>query len=347
MKYIPIIKVKMLSIIILTFSAVTLLHASVNVNYTISGKLLRKVQEQITNSGFTITDEVTGLPVTQNPLTTTYDKFYPATFNGVRIKVFKIDSAGTLINDFQNLAPAAINYNSSNGDFSYTMTVAKSRFAYMALVYVDAQNTSTFSVQFNTNDVTGEAPIGSVMPYFGDGNDMTNLEIGGWYLCDGRQINTTNMNQLTQDECNALISILSNAGNPNSNNLPDLRGYFLRGADRGTNRDPNRDSRGGSGNRIGTYQNAEVGPHSHTGSTGGAGGHSHNYADYFFAEANGGNLGYQGAAGVDYDNGPTSNRTGTTTGVGDHTHSISINNSSGSETRPMNVYVNYIIKCRK
>ena len=332
------------------FSLTENVYSSVYVNYTISGRIIRVQRDSIVTSAQTIYDVAAGTNVSSSRSVQYFDKVLPASMNSCTIKIFKKDSsAGNLVKTFSNLTPAQVNFVADSGKFSFSITdadqLSKSRFNYLALVYVDGASVSSYKEEFSTNDVSGAPPIGSIMPYFGDGSDMTTLEMGGWYLCDGRAINTTTMNQLEQTEVNALKAILSNSGNPSPNNLPDLRGYFLRGADRGTGNDPSAASRGGSGNKVGSTQNADVGVHSHTGSTSGAGGHDHNYTDYFFAEHNGGGSS-QGSSSTDYDNNPTSNRTGTTTWVGDHTHTVTINNSTGTETRPKNVYVNYIIKCR-
>ena len=101
--------------------------------------------------------------------------------------------------------------------------------------------------------------------------------------------------------------------------LPDLRGRFLRAVDMGTARDPDASSRssqgtgGNTGNTVGSVQGHQYA--------------SHNHGIKF------------------YNGGPAGNNDGV---VGSGNWQITNNNTSiasgGNETRPLNAYVNYIIK---
>jgi len=101
-------------------------------------------------------------------------------------------------------------------------------------------------------------------------------------------------------------------------NLPDFRGRFLRGVDMGTARDPDRASRttmntgGNTGDAVGSIQSNQIQTHTHG-----------------ITVYDGGTTTDSGIKSSAYFGGV---RTGTTLGGG------------GNETRPLNAYVNYIIK---
>jgi Phage Tail Collar Domain len=157
-------------------------------------------------------------------------------------------------------------------------------------------------------------PIGTITAYAGI--DIPN----GWLLCDGRTENV-----YKSQEFNDLYKAIgtywgSGDGSGGSFNLPDLRGVFLRGVDGKADRDPEHDERlslnsgGQTGNKVGSYQ-------------------SDKYAT--------GNVPL--SAGT-YP--PTSgNRTGPMVVDGTWNRDVqTLNGGTGKETRPKNVYVNYIIK---
>jgi microcystin-dependent protein len=166
-------------------------------------------------------------------------------------------------------------------------------------------------------------PPGSIMPFAGPSANIP----AGWRLCDGSALRNS-------DFPNVFAAIGSTWGNGTTSptgaqsafvagvsnfNLPDFRGYFLRGVDGGTGRDPDVASRsaiasgGAVGSSVGSIQNDELKSHTHTeryqGRSIQAGGNT--IAHYLDNSA---------SPGVE---------TGAT---------------GGSETRPKNAYVNYIIK---
>lgn len=125
----------------------------------------------------------------------------------------------------------------------------------------------------------------------------------GWMLCNGQYLDSNNQ------EHDELYSQLVNAGYPYGSynghpRVPDLRGEFIRGLDKGRGADPD-SSRG-----IGTLQGDEFKSHRHGISTYGDSGASGNIA-----------------------------RGSTSDSSTRYTH-----NAGGDETRPRNMALNYLIK---
>lgn len=163
-------------------------------------------------------------------------------------------------------------------------------------------------------------PTGTIMPYVGTTAPR------GWALCDGSSIP---VNPLTQ----TLRTLLG------SNNTPDLRGMFLRGAGTNTNSTY-------VGPAVKTIQTDGIKSHAlivtdpgHIHSITDPG-HSHysNYSDdddnYGGAFDNG-----EGGGGNDYS---STNTTGIT--INSNTTGITVNYNGLGETRPVNYGVTYIIK---
>lgn len=71
-------------------------------------------------------------------------------------------------------------------------------------------------MSFSVNNIPLNAPLGSIVAY------VNSTQPSGWLVCDGSPIPSGN-------EYNALKTFL------NSNNVPDLRGFFLRGIGNSSN----------------------------------------------------------------------------------------------------------------
>lgn len=156
----------------------------------------------------------------------------------------------------------------------------------------------------------------------------------GWLLCDGSAVSRDQYPALH----GAIGSIWGDGGDGDGPlfSLPDLRARFLRGADQGALRDPDRDSRteiqtgGNKGALIGSLQkDATRMPTKLT--TGNAGAHG----DHWRGQAVNINCGGLASCSVvgGFVAGPDD--------VPDHAHAVS---GGDKETRPENVYVHYIIK---
>lgn len=168
-----------------------------------------------------------------------------------------------------------------------------------------------------------------------DGKPPTRLPPSGWLLCNGDSLNGLSPTYA------ALYATIGTAyggtSSSQSFNLPDLRGQFLRGVDGAASRDPDAAGRaalkpgGNPGNAIGSAQGSVLASHLHSITDPG---HSHQ----FYAVGDGCNgsnaLARQYTSSCVYGYGTSHNSTGIT-----RTEAF-----GGAETRPTNVYVNYIIK---
>ena len=158
-------------------------------------------------------------------------------------------------------------------------------------------------------------PIGTIVAYGGDTKDpgvVAQLKSQGWLPCDGQSYSR-------EGEYQKLAKLFGNSFGVSGSafRVPDLRGRFLRGADQGTGRDPDASSRGAenggnAGDRVGSVQDDQFKSH------------THGYRDVRYVGAGNGNMSGTHWNVLD----------GQTVAAG------------GSETRPKNAYVNWIIKAK-
>ena len=186
----------------------------------------------------------------------------------------------------------------------------------------------------------GDLPVGSVMAFAGalgapdsasppvtvTAQDYTTdpLEAWGWMFCNGRSLSSHDYPELF-----AVLGYVY-GGNGGQFLIPDYRGYFLRGNGTGTQNDPDIGTRstppGGQGlrNGVGSTQSFAMETHEHT---------------YSSAPAPSATSPSGTAAGA-----PSITSTLTTGGAvpgQDQSNEVLV---SQFETRPINVYVNHIIK---
>ena len=96
-------------------------------------------------------------------------------------------------------------------------------------------------------------PAGMIVPFAGPADKIP----AGWLLCDGRAVSRSEYSNLYN-----AIGVAWGEGNGSSTfNLPDLRGMFLRGVSSDSGRDEDANSRGmlannggNTGNNVGSYQ---------------------------------------------------------------------------------------------
>lgn len=180
-----------------------------------------------------------------------------------------------------------------------------------------------YAVQADTasNPAPGSAiealvPAGTIVAYGG----TVATPPPGWLYCDGSSISRAQYQRL-------FLAIGTAWGaDPSDNskfNLPDLRGRFLRGVDNGLGRDPDAAGRvasnsgGSTGDSVGTVQSDMFRNHAHT-------------QTWVYRNNNEGDNNMSGAARH---------------GNNFHGQNVkSTDSAGGSETRPLNVAVNYIIK---
>jgi hypothetical protein len=124
-------------------------------------------------------------------------------------------------------------------------------------------------------------------------------------------------------------------------NVPDCRGRFLRGADQNTGRDPDRARRipmrfgGNSGDRVGSIQDDAYEQHDH-------GASAHNDMKVFSSvtRPNGELQDGMQRGGEFADSGQGA------IARGNSSVSVDVQPNGGTETRPVNIYVNWIVKYR-
>ncbi len=238
--------------------------------------------------------------------------------NGLRKSIFAmmLALAFALTGCEAGLESGSSSSNGDDGDFSFSdmyssITQLKDELASLRNMATNHENRITE----NETLLQKVAPAGTIVP-FGGG-----IVPDGWLLCDGSSRLISGYEDLYQ-----AIGTAWGSSNSSNFNLPDLRGYFLRGADRGTGRDPDAAGRialnagGNSGNNIGSYQDDEYERHTHS------------YKDVFYVTGS-----HSGKMTGEFDAHDEN-------GWGyDHNRTTGISGSS-LETRPKNAYVNYIIK---
>jgi microcystin-dependent protein len=158
--------------------------------------------------------------------------------------------------------------------------------------------------------IDSSAPAGAIVAYSGT------VAPSGWLLCNGQSVSRT-----TYAGLYAVIGNSFGSGDGSTTfHLPDFRGRFLRGLDGTANIDPDKATRtamntgGNVGNAIGSVQVDDFKSHRHAATD---------------TSANG--------------NGPTSMLWVNSASFGNIPHSYT-QYSGGNETRPVNAYVNWIVK---
>lgn len=160
----------------------------------------------------------------------------------------------------------------------------------------------------------------------------------GWDICDGKEVSKNDSKYAHLFL--AIGTVWGGSGTPTFN-LPDLRGVFLRGVSGDSNNDPDKTLRtpprpgspgnpGNQGNRVGSFQKDDFKSHGHSLTDNG---HSHGYLDSTQGGPN--TYGDGDERGV---NGMAPRRTDPSAS------NLTVNSNGGTETRPLNAYVIYIIK---
>jgi microcystin-dependent protein len=173
----------------------------------------------------------------------------------------------------------------------------------------------------------------------------------GWLLCNGAAVSRSTYSQLY-----SAIGVGCGSGDGSTTfNIPDLRGRFVRGVDGGSSRDPNAATRtamnsgGNTGNNVGSVQTGDFTAHSHTVANHNHGGGSHNHGFSGNTIDLHGNGGLQVSTLAVGDSNVGGYGTYTPSGSIGYASPISTqapgtDSQGGSESRPINAYMNYIIK---
>lgn len=179
--------------------------------------------------------------------------------------------------------------------------------------------TQTLKIRHLVQDV----PIGTILIYPGSTDNSTDegrlnratLSAQGYLICDGAEV--------AVKDYGTLYNLIKNYyGKPSNSTLfclPDLRGVFLRGTDYKRGLDPDRNNRsfvgytGAGGNQVGSMQGDQLRRHNH-------------FVGYLHRRS---------FCGINDKDKPIKDCEG---------NDYYTRESGGSETRPVNLNVNYIIK---
>jgi microcystin-dependent protein len=188
----------------------------------------------------------------------------------------------------------------------------------------DTLSASKLNANFQALAATGDAtPTGTIVAFAGSTAPT------GWLLCDGSQVSRTTYTALYAVTANAYGS----GDGSTSFHLPDLRGRFLRGVDSSAGVDPDKATRtamnsgGNTGNLVGSVQGDAYKSHSHRAlSMSGLNDTNLLQVRWAFVGGGGSLIGPQLYVANSVNGMPY------------------LENTGGNETRPVNAYVNFIIK---
>jgi hypothetical protein len=193
--------------------------------------------------------------------------------------------------------------------------------------------------------ITQRSPPGSMIAYAGP------TAPGGWLLCDGTAVPRTGDNA---DLFAAIGTSWGSGDGTTTFNVPDLRGRFLRGVSHAVTpaRDPNAATRtasnpgGNAGDAVGSVQGGATALPATAFSTNTAGDHNHSSGGYtrvgaLVGDLGGVHLGHTPSAADAIGNENDIVDSAIMVNAGSHTHTIG---GGDGETRPVNAYVNFIIK---
>lgn len=177
-------------------------------------------------------------------------------------------------------------------------------------------------------------PIGSVLAFAG----AASLIPAGFLYCDGSAISRTTYNDLL----NTIGTRWGTGDGSTTFNIPDFRGFFLRGFSDGTGRDPDAASRtaqgpgGVAGDQVGSIELSAFASHLHAASSSVSDpGHNHQFVGVGSNQANVGSGTATGSLPGSFTN----------TAVTNISVSTTTSNTGGStETRPINANICYMIK---
>jgi hypothetical protein len=168
---------------------------------TIYGNLFVTTTTTVTTAAVTVRDcdgnIIRSIPATSN----SYSKQSPATNTGqtVRFMVYRKDPSGNTYLYQDNVSINSITYSTSDGSYTHTLNNAalvNSRYNYLVRVYTSTESYATMyeEQEFTISSGSAIMPIGAVISYIGHPSNISGLESGGWFKCDGRAISTLTLN---------------------------------------------------------------------------------------------------------------------------------------------------------
>lgn len=210
-----------------------------------------------------------------------------------------------------------------NGTAAMTAALPMGGFKITGLADGTTSTDAATKGQMDTAVAAAAIAPGVTVPYAGSSAPS------GWLLCNGQAVSRTTYSALF-----AIIATTYGTGDGSTTfNVPDLRGEFLRGLDGGRGVD--------TGRTLGSAQSADIAAHSHTASAAVTDpGHIHNIAKWGVNFSAGGGTIEPFAADIGGAGSDAVTRSGTT-GI---SVAVTVNNSTGTETRPRNIALNFIIK---
>ena len=229
-----------------------------------------------------------------------------------------------------------MNFTAKGTDFWMRVEVKASS----ATAYTQISDAKLMAVPYAKYAANG-VPVGTIMPFAGE---ITKLP-AGWLFCDGTEYDGTS------PEYFQLYNVIKNTwgGTGTAFNVPELRGYFLRGHDNGQGNDPDAATRiallagGNAGDNVGSYQTDTTKIHQHHIDVTTANGGNHHHTSTIYK----GSLATWDGTNSDMTSPGHVSWTYTTGAAGSHAHNFTGNTENtfeGNETRPVNAYVVYIIK---
>jgi microcystin-dependent protein len=200
---------------------------------------------------------------------------------------------------------------------------------------------------------TGPVVVGTMVAFGGKMDQAMEAALAeaGWLPCDGRPLSLKTVGGGASPYVGLHTIIQTNFGNGTDTdgvkkgdfNIPDLRGTFVRGVTQTSGNDPDANSRapmrpgGNVGNQVGSVQTDAIEAHSHPSSA------------TLTPENNPNVFVSQRSAPADFVPGLTRGSDFHDEGASVITRrrisvSVNVGNSVGSETRPVNAYVHWIIR---
>jgi len=216
----------------------------------------------------------------------------------------------------------SIGTSSSKANLDVSGSVKAAEFMTDKGASLDAVKAAVTGVQKDVQALNLHVPVGTIMAYGGDTANMdaaNRLREQGWLPCNGISVSREEYQELY----NALGSAFGSISDTTFQ-VPDMRGLFLRGVDQGSTRDPEAGSRqapapnGNAGDKVGSVQEDQLKTHKHTV-----------------------NAAHAGLTGGRSTGDPIA-----VAGWAKNFAGKEVDAAGGAETRPKNIYVNWIIKAK-